>query len=307
MNTVVEFKKAHNTIKGEIICKPNRLIESIGPNNNETLCLFSTEKSTAPHIDLFETTSEYGNIIISGNTGEYTIQIPTGSNEQDAIEQYFLENPTRQGSIQYLSRVINNDDYIHHLHYNFFVPGLIYDDISGKILGFLHSYVTNGSSVEFEIPYNSTEEYHFSGATATKKSGEENVYLLTISGNHSDVTVTAGDAEAEFNLYKNMSSEFRTFTIKTLNEYVDYTIAAQILDNPNIINIKDYFEAMEQVPSDLNAWHPVHFKSVYLWSFAETARNITPNIYKVPLAFVTNVNKKVFMINVTGISANELK
>ena len=304
MSTVVNFLKAHGNTKGRISCGNNTLIESIGPTGYEAFCHFSTTTATSPHIDIFPNILN-GSIVLSGNTNIYDVPMLLDGTDQDSIEQYFLEHPTREGKLQYLIEYDDNDEHAH--RYKFIVPGLIYDDTCGKVLGFLKSYLTDENhNVVFEAPYNNSLTYNFSGDGLTvSQSGR--FYTLHTTSNKCTVTLVAGIYRAEFYIYQNVSSTIEHYTIKNINEYADYCIAAQLVPDQNISSIKDYFEDSEQVSDpnhQSNNWYPVHFKSMYLWSFSETVKNITPNIYKVPAAFVTNGNEKVFMINVTGISTN---
>lgn len=310
MSTLIEFLKS-NTLQGTIHTYSTNLVESIGPDYGKRCACFkksgSTTTLTTPHIDLFDTFDK--NIILKGNTANYTVGIY--GNNITSLNQYFLEHKTRDG-IQYLIFIDENEQNPLN-KYKAFIPGLLYDPTSGNILGYIHSYVSDSNgNVVIEVPYDDTSGYSIEGPSYSQSGN-----IITISDirtNGVQVFLAHNSDSTVFYLYTSPTGTMQV-DVKTVNEYGDYVVASQLAGS-NIKNILNSLSELEErtitippresggEPETITEYFPVNFISLLNYTPSEGVKNITPNIYKVPAAFVPVSGTKKFMINVTGISAN---
>ena len=273
----------------------NTVKEWIGPSGYEGYCRLKAGEITIPHIDEFSRYNQYKNIVLVASTEEYSIPI-YGNSFVDSVKQYFLENKTRDG-IQCL--FWNNEAAGGSLQYTAMIPGLLYTS-SSNIFAYLHSYVANvNGDVVLELPYDDYLSYTLSGAPSMDQVDN----IITIHGiiEETQLMLSNGTSNVYFKLYAyNSSSGSTVYKIKNVNEYFDYIIAAQLTDGKiaSILNMLTEIEFR-----DAN-YYPKYFTSLRLYTSSEAVKNITPNIYKVPVALVPANGGKVLLKNVTGISAN---
>lgn len=332
MTPLVMFRKAYDSINapayGLLQGQVKAPIEKIGPSGYEKYAhiIGSTDQaSTFPHIDKFRTLSDiydnnlpsnirdHGAIVLSGTTYQYTVDVY--DNNIISLNQYFLEHPTRDG-IQYLI-FVDEEDSNPQYRFKTFIPGLLYDS-EGVVLGYLHSYVANSSGkIILELPYINSTGYSIQGVT-NNYTGSENLVELTVYSN-SYLSIAKGSHTIQnIKLFRNGSANgTRTFTVKNVNEYGDYTVAAQLTSN----NVKDIVEFLSELNEEtiiltpdnhgienigIRTWFPTTFISLLNRTPSEEVANITPNFYNVPAAFVPTNNNKVFMTDVFGVSANKI-
>lgn len=320
-NTISEFiktKKNYNSVlkKYGII---KYIEESIGPENDEKLCHFAFIDDeyiqTAPHIDIFNVEGDNrviedqdikcsDNILLSNVTLD--IDANYYNNDEDTLDQYFLEYPTRDG-IQYLIwwRSLSSLD-----SFEAFVPGLLYSD-NGKVLGFLHSHVADDENkIKLEVPYIDGDDYYIDGeGFEYEKSG--NIITIDIgSNNEVMVELSDGTNSKIFFLYsKNYSTEKKRYRVKDANEYGDYTIAAQLTRYNSVKEVLDVLSEMKSVFLNEQVgftYLPKTYRSLALIKSSESVKNISLSMYKVPAAFVKKGDAKIFMTDVTGIAANKI-
>ena len=305
MATLAEFQIAHDEYSlyrlGMLITPQGALKEEIGPTGYEKYCNFKrvngVTKVTIPHIDVFGNRNQYCNIVLTGKTEKYDIPM-YGNDFELSVKQYFLEHPTRNG-IQYL--FWDNEETTSLIEYKAMVPGLIYTS-GGNILGYLHSYVSDiNGNITLELPYPNYTGYTISGAQFDQ---QENKIIFRGIASDTQITLSDGESTIFFTLYGyGTYSGINTYKIKNVNEFADYIIAAQLTDGKvtSVLNMLTEMDFRNAV------YYPKYFTTLKLYSSSESVKNITPNIYKVPAALVQKGNSgKVFMTNVTGISANVL-
>lgn len=310
MEKIAEFRPAitgETGRLGAIVYSTGSIVESIGPAGNEKFCNLkkgSDGKISAsfPHIDRFSDYNTYKNIVLTGRTAVY--EIPTYKDRETSIKQYFLEHPTRDG-IQYV--FWKNDNESDEIKYQAMVPGLVIGD-SGTVLGYLHSYVADvigeSGKVEFEIPYTeSYNDYSFSSKDCIIEPGGDNLVIFRAVDSETEVTISKGEDSTTITLFAcNSSTSTQTLEIKNVNEFADYIIAAQLTDGS--IN-----SVLRELDTDIfysGKYYPKRFATLKLYTSCESAKNMTPSIYKVPAALVNKESKKVFMTDVTGIATNNI-
>lgn len=305
MEKIAEFRPAitgETGRLGAVVYSTGSIVESIGPSGNEKFCNLKRDSSgkisaSFPRIDRFLDSNAYKNIVLTGRTAVY--EIPIYKDRETSTKQYFLEHPTRDG-IQYV--FWKNDNESDEIKYQAMVPGLVIGD-NGTILGYLHSYVADFEGhVAFEIPYGeSINSYNFSGCTFDTTTQENLINFNVASG--AEVTVSKNGDSTTITLFAcNSSTSTQTLEIKNVNEFADYIIAAQLTDG-SINNV------LRELDTDIfrgGNYYPKRFATLKLYTSCESAKNITPSIYKVPAALVNKESKKVFMTGVTGIATNNI-
>ena len=308
------------------------ITEMIGPEDNEGFCHFAFINGnyvhTVPHIDVFKIEgdnrtifnknmfpaynasdaayfNERGkdNILLSGETLDITAKYY--GNDIVSLSQYFLDNPTRENKIQYLIEWNEEGE-----PFVAFIPGLLTSE-SGTVIGFIHSYVVNSQNeAVLEIPYADGKTYSLLGSGFTCDM-EDNKFRIRLSNNiKTELTLSNGSDSISFCLYpKNYNTTEKSYRVKVANEYGDYTIAAQITEHNKIKEVLDVLSSITQTyfnPEKGYAPLPAIYKSLALIKFAESVKNITLDMYKVPVAFVPKDTGFVFMTDITGISTNEI-
>lgn len=307
MEKIAEFRPAITGETGRlgvVAYSTGSIVEAIGPAGNEKFCNLKKDSNgkisaSFPHIDMFSNFNAYKNIVLTGRSAIY--EIPIYKDFETSVKQYFLEHPTRDG-IQYV--FYNNGAADNTTEYLAMVPGLVIGD-NGTVLGYLHSYVADFEGhVAFEIPYGeSVNSYSFSGCTFDATTQENLINFNVESG--AEVTVSnknSGDSATVTLFACNSSSGTQTFEIKNVNEFADYIIAAQLTDG----TINNVLRELDTVVFYNSRYYPKRFATLKLYTSCESAKNMTPSIYKVPAALVNNGNKKVFMTDVTGIATNRI-
>lgn len=287
----------------------NTVKQQKGPSGYEKYCLIEENNITVPHADLFSYNS-LKNIVLTGITEQYTIPI-YDNNFEDSVKEYFLKNGSNN-EIQYL--FWDNGQKDSSIEYKVMIPGLLYTS-NGTILGYLHSYTADESgNVILELPYPD-----YSGISIDYSSKEQIDNTIKIKGitSKTEITITDGTNSVSFNLYPhNSSSGSQVYKIKNVNEFAKYILAAQLTDG-KITSIIDMLTAIELRSFYVYNYHtgqeefkseylPKYFLSLRLYASSETAKNMTPTIYKTPAAIVPTGNNDecVFMRDVTSISAN---
>ena len=310
--------------------------EFIGPEGNEGFGLFSQNKNTFPHIDTFNTIKDTynqlpsqvnvngntynlyddGDIILRGNTLEYTVR-KFDDDDLTSLKQYFLENKTRD-EIQYLIWDKKTDD-----QYRFepFVPGLLYDSVSGDILGYIHSYIANeNNEVIVEFPYKDSSLYSVleHGAANIDLSDNE-LRIYDIFDDKTQIILSKdGESSVSFYVYSNsVQTEDAVYTVKNVNEFGDYTIASQMVDSniKEVLRIFSEFEYKSFMVQNIqpggnmvsfSGYFPKTYSSLILDTPSEGVSNMTVNIYRVPASLVPDENVRRFMVGAAGISANKI-
>lgn len=337
MTPLILFRKAYDDSNdpkyGILQGQTTKPIEKIGPANYEkyahiALITGSTkEVSTFPHIDIFKTLRDiyttdskrdHCNIVLTGETNQYTVNVY--GNNITSLSQYFLEHKTRENKIQYL--IFVDEEETNPLYrFKAFIPGLLYDSSNGEVLGYLNSHVANKENkITIELPYGSNySEYIFHEIESGKISRVGNmVTIRDIMTEYNNIIISHGSSSASFKLFPNNSNGGTVnFTVKNVNEFGDYTVAAQLTSNniKNIINLlSELEEKMIVIPPKesggtqivVRDYFPTTFISLLNSTPSEEVANITPNLYNVPAAFVPTDNGIVFMTDVLGISANQI-
>lgn len=310
--------------------------EGIGPEGSEGFALFSQSKNTIPHIDRFNTIRDTynqlpsqvsvdgntynlyddGDIILRGNTLEYTVR-KFDNNDLLSLSQYFLENKTRD-EIQYLIWDKGTDD-----QYRFepFIPGLLYDSISGDIIGYVHSYIADeNNEVTVEFPYEDSSLYSvLEHGSASIDLSDNKLRIYDIFDDKTQIILSKdGESSVSFYVYSNsIQTEDAVYTVKNVNEFGDYTVASQMVDS-NIKEVLRIFSEFEyksfMVPSaqpggnmvSFQGYFPKTYSSLILDSPSEGVSNMTVNIYRVPAALVPDGNARHFMVGAAGISVNKI-
>lgn len=304
METLVELK-TNSDLRLSSIISSGTIKEQIGPTGYEKFCSIKKTNGqvsvTFPHVDKFPNGNAYNDIILTGETQEY--QIPLyGESFEYSVKQYFLEHPARDG-IQYL--FWDNGERGSNIQFLAMIPGLVCSE-DWTPIGYLHSYVADlNGQVVFEIPYTSSiNDFTISGG-AWAPGSESNVIVFSSIDSETTITITrkSDNIKATFNLFAyNSSTNVGIYKIKNVNEFADYLIATQIASKvPDIIN------KLTEIGTVSGEYYPVNFMTLKLYSSSEAVKNITPSVYKVPVALVNKNSSKVFMIDVTGVSANVIK
>lgn len=297
MLNLIDFKKANKTSSGITTCYVP-IEEYLGPIGYEGYCHFSGNKITIPHIDLFPymtNRSSYQEILLSGNTVD--VRFPLYGDIIDSLKQYFLENPTRE-EIQYI--VHDNKDLSDLNRFTPFIPGLICSD-DGVIIGYAHSYVADfDEELKIEFPHTSSKTYTVSGVYRCEIN--DNVASILI-GEDSTAIISDGENSATVNLYLRRSNnqDFGEARVKIANSYGDYLLASQ-----KVSTIDELSDKLSKLKMINEHYYCEEFISLNNFTFAEAVPDITPNIYKVPIALVPYGNKRVFMTDVTGMSARKI-
>lgn len=308
MEKIAEFRAAitgENGNVGSVVYDTGSIVESIGPTGYEKFCSLKkdsdgTISASFPHIDKFPSFNAYKNIILSGRTAVY--DIPVYKDSETSIKQYFLEHPTRDG-IQYV--FWNNGAEDNTTEYLAMVPGLVIGQ-NGTILGYLHSYVADvqgeNGKVEFEIPYTEdVNNYLFSSKDCTPEPQGDNLVVFRAVDSRTEVTISKGEDSATITLFAyGSNTDVQQFEIKNVNEFADYIIAAQLTDG----KINSVLRELDTVVFHSGGYYPKRFATLKLYTSCESAKNITPSIYKVPAALVNRNGKKVFMTDVAGLATN---
>lgn len=287
------------------------LKECIGPEGFETYAQISPEKNTAPHIDLFPNATKGNYIILNSSNERINAKVyggESGNTTIDSISQYFLENK-RSDNLQYFLHKTNNE-------YRLIIPGLLYDRITGVVLGYLKTLVADeNGEVKLEVPSNVVAEYIITKDSEPinfKRSGN----IITIKGITSDedgrdLIISDGTNNCEFDLHVNFSN-YDDFIVKDVSSFVNYTIAAQITDG-KINNIVNLLTETTDRPVYFNDYYgfvfdmPKLFRSFRTYVSTEVVVNPCPGIYKVPASLVPDENgNRKLMVDVVGISANSL-
>ena len=332
MTPIIKFEKAYDSANefkpGYIKTRTRYLEEKAGPSGKEGYAYFSTALSTAPHIDIFKTlkdiyttlpsgTRDHGAIVLRGDTVEYSID--AYSDDITSFSQYFLENPTRDG-IQYFLIVASRNQSGEITSFNPLITGLLYNHANGKVLGYLRSHKANSSNnVIIELPFGTNYSgYSIQNAGSWSLSGNK-ITISSVMEPNTNVILNYGSDSVSFKIFPNgYSAGTTTGSVKTVNDFGDYLIAAQMVQ-PNVKNVLDALSGLQDetiilppktsggIETYVNVKMPVSFISLLNDAPSEEVKNITTNIYKVPVALVPTDNGRVLMIDVLGVSANELK
>lgn len=295
-NLIAEFKDK-NIKKSPL----TTVMELKGPSGYDKFCHINSELITAPHIDLFQNVNTSGGIILSGNTRNCGIRLLDIGKELDSIKQYFLENKSRD-ELQYL--IYDTENQASPNSFVPLIPGLIYS-ISGKPLGYLHSYVANrDGTLELEIPYtDNIYDYEIVGTSNYRISG--NTFTFYDVSNNLDITLIHGSEYAGFSIYKNECREETNITenlkVKIVNEYADYLIASQ-----KASDINGLLNKFSEMVLYNNKYYCKAFMSLRLFTFSEYVNNIGTKLYKVPAALVPTGLSRKFMTDVIGLSTNNI-
>ena len=324
MANIIEFKMPYWEMVGDteyiytgrVKTFGKTLAGAKGPSDYEGYAYFSDSVITVPHLDKFNTisniyTGKSGvNITLSGETKTYNMPVYEYTN--DTLDQYFLENKTRDG-IQYLLNV-QRDSNGNISEFNAFVPGLLISS-TGKVLGFLKSHVPESGKIEITLPFG-TDPYSYgvdivSGSVGSIDKSQQNKIVITGVYSNIQVRLVYGSENVYFNVYTS-SNDVRPFEVKIVNQFGDYLVASgksnmkDVLDSlsgleqKQITTFRKNGSSIEQIT--VTKKFPVTFMSLLSNTPSEEVKNITPNIYKVPAAFVGT--DKTFMTDVTGLSYN---
>lgn len=323
MANIIEFKMPYwqmvgNTeyiYTGRIKTFGKTLTGAKGPSGYEGYAYFSDSVITVPHLDKFNTisniyTGKSGvNITLSGETKTY--DMPVYENDKDTVDQYFLENKTRDG-IQYLLRV-QRDDNGNINEFIAFVPGLLVSD-TGRVFGYLKSHIPENGIIEVYLPYNVNDSGYsvdIASGSISDFSISNHKIIFTGCYNKAQIRLVYGSESVTFTIYA-LSSGTYSFEVKTVNQFGDYLVASgksnmkDVLDSlsgleqKQITTFRKNGSSIEQIT--VTKKFPVTFMSLLSNTPSEEVKNITPNIYKVPAAFVGT--DKTFMTDVTGLSYN---
>lgn len=294
-NLIAEFK--NREINLALLAS---VTESKGPSGYDSYLHLTSNLITVPHIDIFQADSSE-NIVLSGTTKNLDIQLLATGKKLDSINQYFLENKTRD-NLQYL--IYDNGNLSSQNSFIPLIPGLLYST-NGVVLGYLHSYIADRhGDVELEIPYtDDINDYEIIGTDDYSKSDN----IITIHGVFSNLNITLkkGDELVGFSVYENQCREATNIVenckVKIVNNHGDYLIASGKAENLNSLLHK--FSELIMID---NKYYCKEFMSLGLFSFGELVKNIGTCIYKVPAALVPVNTDRVFMTDVIGLSTNKI-
>ena len=233
MENIIEFKMPYwqmvgNTeyiYTGRVKTFGKTLTEAKGPSGYEGYAYFSNSVITVPHLDKFNTisniyTGKSGvNITLSGETKTY--DMPVYGNDKDTVDQYFLENKTRDG-IQYLLDVKRDNNNGNINEFITFVPGLLISD-TGRVFGYLKSHVPENGIIEVYLPYNvSTSRYSVEIATGTVGDFSISDHKIIFTGcyNYAQIRLVYGSENVVFSIYTS-SNDVQPFEVKIVNQFGD--------------------------------------------------------------------------------------
>lgn len=285
------------------------LLERKGPLGYEGYAHFMYISSqsyslTVPHLDKFKLIKDIYpnakadiNLILVGKTETYNI--PNYNSDTIAsLKQYFLEHKTRDG-IQYLllADKINNPE-----HFDAFIPGLIHSQ--SEVLGYVSTYRASNNEATIMFPFGKSIGCEIISGASGYTPITNGVKISNITpGGTAEIKLTGSESAATVSIFNKEPSGTISTIVKIVNDYGDYVIASQLTDNKIGSVLHALSDMEEKTINGITKYYPVMFISLLNYSPAESVKNISPNFYKVPAAFV----EETFMADVIGLSYDSME